>query len=108
YLGSLERLSQLDAETLVLPSHGRPFYGLRPRAMDLRDHHLMQLEKLRLACKTPMSAEDALKVMFARTLRGFHRFLALGEELAHLEYLASIGSVHRRVGENGLVHFVAE
>jgi glyoxylase-like metal-dependent hydrolase (beta-lactamase superfamily II) len=108
YLGSLERLSQLDAETLVLPSHGRPFYGLRPRAMDLRDHHLTQLEKLRVACAAPMTAEDALKVMFARPLRGFHRFLAMGETLAHLEYLAAIGSVYRRVGEDGLVHFAAE
>jgi glyoxylase-like metal-dependent hydrolase (beta-lactamase superfamily II) len=108
YLGSLERLARLDANTLVLPSHGRLFYGLRPRALDIRDHHLEQLEKLRAACVTPMTAERALSVMFNRTLRGFHRFLGIGEAVAHLEYLAAIGKVNRLVGDDGRVHFVAE
>jgi len=108
YLGSLDRLAQLDSQTLVLPSHGRPFYGLRPRAMDLRNHHFLQLDRLRAACAQPLTAERAITVMFARTLRGFHWFLAIGEAIAHLEYLAAVGRVKRCVGDDGRVHFLAE
>lgn len=107
YLGSLERLAQLDADTLVLPSHGRLFSGLRPRAMDIRDHHHKQLGKLREAAAHSLTAETALPVMFGRPLLGFHRFLALGEAIAHLEYLASSGQLFRRVDEKGLVSFEA-
>jgi glyoxylase-like metal-dependent hydrolase (beta-lactamase superfamily II) len=107
YLSSLERLARLDEQTLVLPSHGRPFCGLRTRATDIRDHHHAQLEKLRKACAQSLTAESALPVMFARTLKGFHRFLAIGEAIAHLEYLAAEGQVARSVDATGLVHFEA-
>jgi glyoxylase-like metal-dependent hydrolase (beta-lactamase superfamily II) len=107
YLGSLERLAQLDADTLVLPSHGRLFSGLRPRAMDIRDHHHAQLGKLRDACARSLSAEDALPILFGRQLFGFHRFLAIGEAIAHLEYLALQGQVSRHVDEKGFVRFEA-
>ncbi len=46
YLNSLERLSALDASTLVLPSHGRPFVGLAVRATEIREHHERQMAKL--------------------------------------------------------------
>ena len=68
----------------MLPSHGRPFRGLHRRIANVRAHHHQQLDTLRAACAEPKSAFELVPVMFGRTLRGFHRFLALGETLAHL------------------------
>lgn len=95
YLASLARLRALPSDTLVLPSHGRPFYGLQQRIDDLRAHHHAQLEKLRQACVQPLSACEALPFLFRRELAGMHFLLALGEAVAHLEYLAHCGDVVR-------------
>lgn len=107
YLASLERLGRLPEETLVLPSHGRPFYGLRARAADLAAHHAAHFVTLIDACRAPCSAQDVLPLLFRRTLRGLQRFLALGEAIAHLEYLARRGRLLRRTDPAGNVRFVA-
>lgn len=96
YLSSLERLRALPAETLVLPSHGLPFYGLQQRIDDLRAHHEAQLAKLMSACLEPLSACEALPFLFRRELAGMHFLLALGEAVAHLEYLAHCGDLVRQ------------
>jgi glyoxylase-like metal-dependent hydrolase (beta-lactamase superfamily II) len=88
YLQSLERLAALEAGTLVLPSHGRPFLGLAARATELRQHHERRLAKLFEACRTPLTAFQCLPFLYRREQRGFNLFLAMGEALAHLEYLA--------------------
>ena len=97
YLQSLERLAALDPGTLVLPSHGRPFLGLAARATELRRHHERQLEKLFAACHTPLTAFQCLPFLYRRKQQGFHLFLAMGEALAHLEYLACSGQFERRI-----------
>jgi glyoxylase-like metal-dependent hydrolase (beta-lactamase superfamily II) len=107
FLASMERLEQCAEDTIVLPSHGRPFRGLHRRIGDIRAHHLQQLEQLRAACSEPRTAFDLLPVMFGRPLRGFHRILALGETVAHLNYLCTSGRLERRQGDDGAVAFVA-
>lgn len=107
YLHSLERLAQLDAGTIVLPSHGRPFAGLRKRASQLIEHHHENMARIQQACREPMTAYELLPVLYGRSLRGFHRFLALGEAIAHLEYLVSREQLGRRVDARGVIRFVA-
>jgi glyoxylase-like metal-dependent hydrolase (beta-lactamase superfamily II) len=107
FLESLARLEQCAPRTLVLPSHGRPFRGLHRRIDVVRTHHLQQLEALRAACREPASAYSLLPVMFGRPLRGFHRFLALGETVAHLHYLWHAGGLERRVDGDGRITFAA-
>jgi glyoxylase-like metal-dependent hydrolase (beta-lactamase superfamily II) len=97
YLQSLQRLSALDPGTLVLPSHGRPFRGLAARATEIRLHHERQLAKLFVACHTPLTAFECLPFLYRRKQAGFNLFLAMGEALAHLEYLACAGKFERRV-----------
>ena len=105
FLTSLNRLTRCSAGTLVLPSHGRPFRGLHRRIDVVRAHHLQQLAALREACVEPRCAFDLLPVMFGRTLRGFHRFLALGETLAHLHYLWHGGELTRIMDASGVIRF---
>ena len=107
FLASLSRLEQCPRDTLVLPSHGRPFRGLHRRIAGLRAHHLQQLASLREACAAPRTAFDLLPVMFGRPLRGFHRMLAMGEAVAHLNYLLADGLLEREVGGDGVVRFAA-
>jgi glyoxylase-like metal-dependent hydrolase (beta-lactamase superfamily II) len=107
FLASLSRLEQCAEDTLVLPSHGRPFRGLRQRTADLRAHHEKQLGSLLAACTEPRTAFELLPVLFGRPLRGFHRFLAMAEAVAHLHYLRSGGRVERQVDEHGVARFAA-
>lgn len=106
YLASLQRLSALPLDTLVLPSHGMPFYGLQQRIDDLRNHHESQLAKLLSACVQPMTAYEILPALFRRELGGMHLFLALGEAIAHLEYLAHAEKMER-VMSAGVVRYVS-
>lgn len=106
FLSSLRRLRELPADTLVLPSHGLPFRGLRQRVDDLLQHHEEQLDKLANACTTQKTASDILPIMFRRELKGMHLYLALGEALAHLEYLVHAGRVERRTDAEGVIRYV--
>jgi glyoxylase-like metal-dependent hydrolase (beta-lactamase superfamily II) len=107
YLASLEQLRGLPEDTLVLPSHGLPFRGLRQRIDDLRNHHEQKLATLVRACAEPKAAVDVLSMLFRRELKGMHLFLALSEALAHLEYLAHAGCVER-VTSNGTIRYQAK
>jgi len=107
YLDSLQRLRKLSTETLVLPSHGVPFYGLQQRADDLTMHHEEQLALVQERCREPKTAADLLPTMFRRELKGMHLFLAFGEALAHLEYLVHAGRL-QRVTSTGIVRYAAQ
>jgi glyoxylase-like metal-dependent hydrolase (beta-lactamase superfamily II) len=107
YLSSLDRLRALPADTLVLPSHGRPFFGLQQRIDDLKSHHYEQLNKLLKVCNTPATAFELLPTLFKRELAGMHFFLALGEAVAHLEMLAFEGKL-RREESAGVTRYVSD
>lgn len=104
YLQSLERLSALDPLTLVLPSHGRPFVGIAARAGEIRQHHERHFAKLFEACRTPLTAFQCLPFLYRRPQRGFNLFLAMGEALAHLEFLTHAGQFERVV-QNSITRY---
>ena len=106
FLHSLQRLRGLADDTLVLPSHGIPFRGLQHRVDDLTRHHHEQLGKVLRACSEPRNAAELLPTMFRRPLIGMHLFLALGEALAHLEYLVHAGELERSE-QSGVMRYVA-
>ena len=105
FLASVDRLAELPPDTLVLPSHGEPFRGLRERAAELRTHHEQRLEQARGACTTPCSAADLLPVLFPRVSEPRQLMLAHGETLAHLVWLAERGALTREV-DAGVTRFV--
>lgn len=107
FLASLERLHALPEDTLVLPSHGLPFRGLRARTEDLRSHHHEQLDAVTRACREAKTALDLLPIMFRRPLQGMHFFLAMAEALAHLEHLAADGRVRREIDGAGVTRYLA-
>ncbi len=101
YLASLDRIEKLPLETLVLPSHGRPFHGLRARTADLRAHHHEHLALLLDKIATPQSAYQLMPALFGRRLVGFNNFLGLHECVAHLEHLVKRGEARRETTGDG-------
>lgn len=107
FLASLARLRKLPQTTLVLPSHGRVFRGLHPRIDALCAHHRARLNELLAACREPATAAQALPVLFRRQLDTHQVFFAMGESIAHLNYLWHRGLARRSVGEDGVCRFAA-
>ncbi|MGH8807471.1 MAG: MBL fold metallo-hydrolase [Noviherbaspirillum sp.] len=107
YLDSLAKYADLPEDTLVLPSHGKPFRGLHVRTGQLVEHHRDRLAEVVAACATPQSAADIVPVMFRRALDAHQLTFALGEALAHLHKLWFDGVLTRTTGADGVVRFQA-
>lgn len=95
YLDSLERLMQLPADTLVLPSHGQPFVGLHQRLANLIAHHRDRLDALLGSLDGEQTAAALTARLFPNVGPGFHRSFALSETLAHVRHLEIAGKVSR-------------
>jgi glyoxylase-like metal-dependent hydrolase (beta-lactamase superfamily II) len=106
FLGSLSRLGHLPDDTLVLPSHERVFRGLHPRIAQLHEHHVERLARLLEGCAEPLTAHQALPLLFRRTLDDHQLMFAMGEAIAHLHYLQYQGKVRRIVDDAGVRRFV--
>jgi glyoxylase-like metal-dependent hydrolase (beta-lactamase superfamily II) len=108
YLESLERLRVLPADTLVLPSHGKPFVGLHARIDQLQAHHDERLADVMTACReAPQHAADMLPVLFKRKLDLHQTTFAMGESVAHLHALWQGGQLARVQDEDGVYRFSA-
>ena len=108
FLDSLGRYAALPAATLVLPSHGLPFRGLRERIEQLEEHHRQRFEVLYDACERPLSAFGAVPVLFPRELDPQQLFFAMGEAMAHLHCLFYHGSLRRQTGADGVIRYVQD
>ena len=85
------------SDVLVLPSHGLPFRGLAGRIADLAAHHEERLEVTRDACREPAHAAAVTAALFPRRLDQHQMMFAVGEALAHLNRMVTLGQVDRRL-----------
>jgi glyoxylase-like metal-dependent hydrolase (beta-lactamase superfamily II) len=107
FLRTLDRLHHLPDDTLVLPSHGLPFRGLKARLDAMRQHHDDRLAEVLAACGAPQTTLDIVGVLFRRDLDIHQLGFAMGEALAHLRFLEGIGRLARTTGADGVVRFRA-
>jgi glyoxylase-like metal-dependent hydrolase (beta-lactamase superfamily II) len=106
FLASIARMRSLPEDTLVLPSHGRPFTGLHERVNQLTQHHDRHFEEVIAACRDkPCSASDLLPVLFRRKLDLHQTTFAMGEAVAHLHALASMGRLRGQLDADGIRRF---
>lgn len=106
FLSSIDRFKPLPEDTLVLPSHGKPFKGMHTRIQQLHDHHRDRLEEVMEAAQAkPVSAYDVLPVLFKRPLDLHQTTFALGESLAHLHLLWYAGKLQRQRDSHGIWRF---
>jgi glyoxylase-like metal-dependent hydrolase (beta-lactamase superfamily II) len=105
YLDSLKKYAQLPPDTLVLPSHGKPFLGLATRIAQLDAHHAERLAEVMDACATLQSAAEIVPLMFRRPLDAHQLSFALGEALAHLHLLWLEDKLQREFCADGIIRF---
>ena len=113
YLTSLDRTAELDVAELY-PAH-RPETGdLRARTAELKAHHARRLEDtLRTVAETPglNAYEIAGRMRWSIRCRSWEdfpltqKFFAVGEAMAHLDYLEARGRVHGRETAGKRVYF---
>ena len=106
FLESLRRLAELPASTLVLPGHGIPFLGVRPRVAALLEHHQERCARMLAALDAPQTAGDLLEVLFPRGLDPLQVILAMNETIAHLAYLEEQGELRQAKGADGKVRWL--
>jgi glyoxylase-like metal-dependent hydrolase (beta-lactamase superfamily II) len=105
FLDSISKYEFLDPATLVLPSHGKPFQGLHLRVQQLREHHEARLKDTWDACLEPKTAKELLPVLFHRKLDVHQMTFAMGEAIAHLNYLWRRNKLKRESDANGVLRF---
>ena len=106
FLASIDRFKPLPADTLVLPSHGRPFTGLHERIQQLHDHHRDRLHDVMQACDGhDLTAMQVLPVLFKRALDLHQTTFAMGESVAHLHALWYAGKMKRFQDAEGVWRF---
>ncbi len=105
YLHSFARFAGLPADTLVLPAHGLPFTGLAPRLEAVAAHHARRLDIVANACTVPCTATEVLDVLFRRRLDVHQIVFALGETIAHLNYLCGDGMLERSTDAHGVQRY---
>jgi glyoxylase-like metal-dependent hydrolase (beta-lactamase superfamily II) len=101
FLSSLLSFRELPEDCLVLPSHGLPFRGLHGRIDQLVGHHHERLERALDACATPVTLAEVMPRLFDRALDVHQLQFALGESLAHLNYLVAQGHLGRGLDADG-------
>lgn len=88
-------LDQLAPDTLILPSHRKPFRNVLFRLRELGHHHAARLNLILEETRGEVTAGDLLDVLFRGKLDGHQIGFAMGEAIAHLNYLVAIGRLKR-------------
>ncbi|MGI9283967.1 MAG: MBL fold metallo-hydrolase [Pseudomonadales bacterium] len=105
WLSSLQQFFDLPDDTLILPSHNTPFYGLHERVAFLLQHHEDHMVALEKACVQPQTAVELLPVLFKRKLVDSQITMALGECVAHLNLLIARERVSLTLDYNGVYQY---
>lgn len=106
WLDSLQYfLDQVHPDTLVMPAHNAPFYGVHTRLNALIEHHYGHLAAIEEACRQPHCARDLFPVLFAREIGDDQLAIALGESIAHLHYLYAEGRLGRERDAQGVLRY---
>ncbi len=80
--------AQIPDDVLVLPAHNEPFHGLHARLKALIDNHEKALARLMEMCAAhPRRAVDLFPALFRRRVDRSLYMMAVGESIAHLNYL---------------------
>ena len=107
WMDSHDKFLDTPEETLVLPAHNLPFYGVRERLRDLITHHEDRMLAIEETCDEPRTAKDLLPVLFRRRLDPRQTMMALGEAIAHCHLLMHRNRLKRTLGEDGRYRFLS-
>jgi glyoxylase-like metal-dependent hydrolase (beta-lactamase superfamily II) len=106
FLRTLDTLRSLPEDTVVLPSHGKPFVGLPRRCRELALHHQARLDAVFAACSRPRTAFEVMGVLFERVLDPHQTMFAIGEAFSHLNHLVAQGRLRCERPKRGPYRYV--
>ena len=107
FLESLDKFTSLPTETTVLPSHGPVFIGIHERIRQLKEHHQKRLNELVAGLHQPHTAAELLPILFRRNLDDHQLTFAMGEIIAHLNFLVAEDKAQRLESSEGVIQYVA-
>jgi len=84
-------LDILHPDTLVLPSHRKPFRNVQHRLRQLAVHHAARLNLILDKAGAETSAGELIDVLFTPGLDGHQIGFAMGEAIGHLNHLVTLG-----------------
>lgn len=97
--------ARLPEDVLVLPAHGKPFYGAHPRLDSLIAEHEQALSDLYTLCVEPKRVMDVFSVLFKNPVTKRTLIFATGEARAHLNYLVQARKLQVDVDEKGVGYY---
>ncbi|WP_210496883.1 MBL fold metallo-hydrolase [Microvirga antarctica] len=105
YLASFQQFAHIPADILVLPSHGMPYRGIHERIEELRTHHRLRLDETAEFLREPKTALELSHAMFPHIEGPDNIGFALGETLAHINWLLNQGIVREDIDPSGRAIF---
>lgn len=103
YMKSLEKIKQLDV-AYVIPSHGQPFYDANKRIDEILDHHKERLAFVMDQLEMETTAYQLSQKLFNFEMDIHEKRFALGETIAHLEFLRYEGGLTRELHDGMWVY----
>jgi glyoxylase-like metal-dependent hydrolase (beta-lactamase superfamily II) len=111
YLTNLKKVYKLDVN-LVLPGHRRLLSDHRKRITELQEHHRNRLDEALLALESgeKMAWDVAPYITWDIEFNSWQefpsvqKFFAIGETIAHLDYLAADGRIRKEMKNNKLMY----
>ncbi|HET7657792.1 MAG TPA: MBL fold metallo-hydrolase [Bacillales bacterium] len=98
YMESLKKIRKLDID-FVIPCHGRPFHNANERIDEILEHHRKRVESTLYNIGKGSDIYSVCRRLFNKPLNIHETRFALGETIAHLEYLRHRGEVKREMGD---------
>ena len=102
FLASIEKLRVIPDSVDIIPSRNMPFKGLHARLNALHHHHDNRLNQFLNTYVRPMTAKELSDEVFPLGLDPQNVVFAIGETMAHLNYLCRHGSIVRETRDNGV------
>lgn len=95
WLQGLHKLRKLPDDIFVLPSHSKPFYGLKIRITEIIATHCDLLNKILTCLQEKKNVSEVLKPVYNRKVSGMTYVTFIGELLAHIQFLEQLNYIKR-------------
>ncbi|AXI10204.1 MBL fold metallo-hydrolase [Oceanobacillus sp. 143] len=105
FLNSLAKIKKLDVD-FVVPSHGQPFYGANDRIDEIIAHHDERLTHSLEIIADGCTVYEVCQELFPKIKNTHDKRFAIGETIAHLEYLYVKNECVREVKDGKYIYYI--
>ena len=99
---AVEDADTAERQLAIMQRMKREWDGLHRRLDELKRHHDDRLDQFQDACTGTMTAMDLSNAIFTKPMDSQNITFAIGETVAHLNYLRARGSITRETRHDGV------